>query len=80
MILQTNSNWKNIYIVCDFLLTEPPYPVSISLPPRPDHDGGEDELEDTSEDKDHAEEHPDVKERDVRDSRNTLSNLEYKNL
>ena len=52
-----------------------PHPIPLSLPPSPDEHGHNDELKDTTEDKYHAEEHPDVKKRDVRDTRNTLSNL-----
>ena len=51
------------------------YPVGISLPTSPDKDSGDDELKDAAEDKDHAEEHPDVKERDVGDPGDTLPDL-----
>ena len=52
-----------------------PYPVSISLPASPDEDSGDDELKDATEDKDHAEEHPDVKEGDIGDPGDTLPDL-----
>ena len=51
------------------------YPVGISLPTSPNKDGGDDELKDAAEDKDHAEEHPDVKEGDVGDPGDTLPDL-----
>ena len=49
--------------------------LPLAFPARSEEDGDDDELKDTTEDKYHAEEHPDVKKRDVRDTRNTLSNL-----
>ena len=48
----------------------------LSFPTRSEEDGDDDELKDATEDEEHADEHPDVKEGDVRDTRNILPNLE----
>ena len=49
----------------------------LSFPTRSEEDGDDDELKDATEDEEHADEHPDVKEGDVRDTRNILTNLEH---
>lgn len=46
--------------------------LSLSFSPRPEKDCHDDELEDATEDEEHADEHPDVQEGDVGNTRNIL--------
>ena len=52
-----------------------PYFFSLALPARLDKHSGNDELKDATKDKQHAHEHPDIKEGNVGNSRNILSHL-----
>ena len=51
------------------------YLFSLFFPIRSEEDGHDDELKDAAEDKEYTDEHPDVKEGNVRHSRNILTNL-----
>ena len=69
---QFKLEWGKILISFSTLIT---FLLPLAFPARSEEDGDDDELKDTTEDKEHADEHPDVKEGDVGNTRNILSNL-----
>ena len=70
---QLKLEWGKLIIISSSTLITPLLPLAFNS--RSEEDGDDDELKDATEDKEHEDEHPDVKEGDVGNTRNILSNL-----